>query len=404
MKKLEELNKSYCGPRVSDGAGVFVAGFIFMYIFQAIAVIVALFFKFDIDNAPVWFDWIMLTINCLAFVVAMVAYGKVTNKPLLKECKIDRRVGWRPLAIIPAIILASILAFLPLAEGFVKLVTLITKKPPQVSLGIGEKWWEILLSIFFLSVIPAFGEELLFRGGVARGLKRKNYVFGLLMTGLLFSIFHGSATQTVHQFLVGIVFTFIYYATGSLLASMFAHFLNNFVAIMLELTLSKINVTITTGGVIAIYVVMCIVGFVLLYFLLRYFMKVCKADKGLAQNTDKMAWAKDLGKAFTISGIKDNYNRLNTSLKALFDDSCDNINIDGDVIKDTLAMQTNNDSSDVVNETNQENNSTAPLNEMDKLLEESNRQTIAKRKRFDIYSLVVAIGISLAMWIINLVS
>ena len=41
-------------------------------------------------------------------------------------------------------------------------------------------------------------------------------------------------------------------------------------------------------------------------------------------------------------------------------------------------------------------------NQLDKLLTEANKQTIKKRKKFDLYSLIAAIGIALAVWIINL--
>ena len=53
--------------------------------------------------------------------------------------------------------------------------------------------------------------------------------------------------------------------------------------------------------------------------------------------------------------------------------------------------------------THSENNKVNSSNdEIDKLLEESNKQTIRKRKRFDIMALVVAIGIAMAAWIMNL--
>ena len=281
-----------------------------------------------------------------------------------------------------------------------------------------------------MCVLPAVGEEILFRGGVSRGLKRKNYVFGMVMTGFLFSIFHGNATQTVHQFLFGMVLTFIYFTTGSLLASIIAHFINNFFAIMLGLALDPLfaNSTLPIGGTIAIYVIVSIVGFVSLYFLLRLYMKVCKEAKGLPQNTDKMAWAKDLGKAFTLNGIKDNYTRLNNSLKLLFDDPCDSVILDGDIVKKSECVVIENIAENKVIETSENipveniatndninnvgsievttnseiNKVNSSNDEIDKMLEESNKQTIKKRKRFDIMALVVAIGIAMTAWIMNL--
>lgn len=412
MRKLEELNKNYFGPRVSDGAGVYVAGFVFMYILQIVLMLVSNFFaEIDLNNPPIWYQWVSTIVNQGAFVLAVLAYGAIAHKPLLQECKINQKLHLKQMLLIPAIVLVGIMAFLPLAQGFVELVYLITKKQPSVNIGIGSQWWEIMISVILLSVLPAIGEEILFRGGVARGLKRKNYLFAIIMSGLMFSIFHGSAAQTIHQFLIGMVFAYLYFVTGSLLASMFAHFLNNLFAVLLELTLANVKITLPFGAEIAVWIVVCIVGFVALYFLLRYMMKVSKEVKGIEQNQDKMAWAKDLANAFSVRGIKENYSRLNNSLKLLFDDACDYINIDGDIVKDSQSKDIvnefdnpnkmlNNDNSLSVTENMKNQNSSS--DEMDKLLAEANKQTIAKRKRFDTMSLVVAIGIALAVWIINL--
>lgn len=403
MRKLEDLNKSYFGPRVSDGAGVYVAGFVFMYILQVVLMLVTGFIvELDLNNPPLWYQWVATIVNQGAFVLAVLAFGAIAHKPLLQECKINRKLHWKQILIIPAIVLVGIMAFLPLAQGFVQLIYIITKKAPAVSMDIGTQWWEVLITIVLVSVLPAIGEEVLFRGGVARGLKRKNYLFAILMSGLMFSIFHGNAAQTVHQFFIGMVFAYLYFVTGSLLASMFAHLLNNLFAVLFELALANVNITLSLGAEIAIWVVVCIIGFVAMYFLLRYMMKISKEVKGLPQNQDKMAWAKDLVNAFSVRGIKDNYSRFNSSLKMLFDDPCDNLNIDGDIVKDIPLNEVNDSADGNQNGVGDIENKSSSSSEMDKLLEEANKQTISKRKRFDIMALVVAVGIALAVWIINL--
>lgn len=404
MRKLEDLNKSYFGPRVSDGAGVYVAGFVFMYILQVVLMLVTGFIvELDLNNPPLWYQWVATIVNQGAFVLAVLAFGAIAHKPLLQECKINRKLHWKQILIIPAIVLVGIMAFLPLAQGFVQLIYIITKKAPAVSMDIGTQWWEVLITIVLVSVLPAIGEEVLFRGGVARGLKRKNYLFAILMSGLMFSIFHGNAAQTVHQFFIGMVFAYLYFVTGSLLASMFAHLLNNLFAVLFELALANVNITLSLGAEISIWVVVCIIGFVAMYFLLRYMMKISKEVKGLPQNQDKMAWAKDLGNAFSARGIKDNYSRFNSSLKMLFDDLCDDLNIDGDIIKDIPLNEVNDSADDNQNGMSATESKSSSASEMDKLLAEANKQTISKRKRFDIMALVVAIGIALVWWIIMLI-
>lgn len=400
MKKLEDIDKSYFGPRMSDGAGVFVAGFVFLYIFQIVLLLIANFTGIDVNNAPIWFTWIMMFINQAALVSAVAAYGAISHKPLLQESRINRKLNYKQALIIPVIAFACILAFLPLAEGFVRLVALITKSNPDNGLDIGTQWWEIIISVVFVAVLPAIGEELLFRAGVARGLKRKNYVFAIVMSGLLFSIFHGNAAQTVHQFFIGMVFAYLYFVTGSLLASMICHFANNAFVIVFSAITGSIKVKMSPAVEISMYIVMFVVGIVSLYFLLGYIMKLSKDAKGVENNKFQINWLKD----------------LSNNLKMLFDDPCDGISLDYDIQKkgvqtENPANQSKYASQVPENEFNGQNLQTANENvnntsdnKMDKLLEEANLQTIKKRNKFDWYALIAALGISLAVWIINLVS
>ena len=91
MRKLEDLNKSYFGPRVSDGAGVYVAGFVFMYILQVVLMLVTGFIvELDLNNPPLWYQWVATIVNQGAFVLAVLAFGAIAHKPLLQECKINR--------------------------------------------------------------------------------------------------------------------------------------------------------------------------------------------------------------------------------------------------------------------------------------------------------------------------
>ncbi|MDE6565611.1 MAG: hypothetical protein K2L47_00935, partial [Clostridia bacterium] len=90
MKKIEDINKNYFGPRVSDGAGVFVAGFVFLYIFQVVLLLVAQLSGLKIENInelPLWFSWLMMFINQVSLVLAVAAYSGITRKPLLRECR-----------------------------------------------------------------------------------------------------------------------------------------------------------------------------------------------------------------------------------------------------------------------------------------------------------------------------
>lgn len=84
------------------------------------------------------------------------------------------------------------------------------------------------LLLLILAVMPALGEELVFRGVIGRGLiARYGIVSGILWTSVLFSVVHGNPVQAVGVFFVGVMCHVSYLATRSLLAPILLHFLNN---------------------------------------------------------------------------------------------------------------------------------------------------------------------------------
>ena len=85
-----------------------------------------------------------------------------------------------------------------------------------------------LMLLLILAVMPALGEELVFRGVIGRGLiARKGIIAGVLWTSLLFSVVHVNPVQAVGVFFVGVMCHVSYLATRSLAAPMLLHFLNN---------------------------------------------------------------------------------------------------------------------------------------------------------------------------------
>jgi len=97
---------------------------------------------------------------------------------------------------------------------------------------------EFLFAFFVIAILPAFGEELVFRGMLQPQLLRatKNIHVAIWTTAILFSAFHLQFFGFVPRMLLGALFGYLYYWSGNLLMPMFAHFVNNgFSVLMLYL-------------------------------------------------------------------------------------------------------------------------------------------------------------------------
>ncbi len=93
-----------------------------------------------------------------------------------------------------------------------------------LSSGGGNFWLNLLL----VALTPALFEELFFRGFLQRRAERATGVVGsILLTGILFGLFHLRLTQVLPLMVLGCYFAYLAWNTGSLLIPIVLHFLNN---------------------------------------------------------------------------------------------------------------------------------------------------------------------------------
>jgi membrane protease YdiL (CAAX protease family) len=94
--------------------------------------------------------------------------------------------------------------------------------------------------VFVLAVLPAVGEELVFRGVIGRGLvARCGVVRGIFVTSLLFAVAHLHPAHQISVFPLGVLLHVVYLATRSILAPILLHFLvNGWAAVLAKVSVS----------------------------------------------------------------------------------------------------------------------------------------------------------------------
>ena len=90
---------------------------------------------------------------------------------------------------------------------------------------------EFVFVVVTVALIPAIGEELLFRGLVQRNFEEATGgLAGALITGVIFGAYHLNPISIVPLVVLGMYFGFIVYRSQNTVVSMSAHFFNNFIA------------------------------------------------------------------------------------------------------------------------------------------------------------------------------
>ncbi len=83
------------------------------------------------------------------------------------------------------------------------------------------------LNLLVIAVIPAVVEELIYRGVVYHAYREKGVIMAILASGIVFGIMHRNLNQFCYALVLGCIFGILVEITGSIFASMVAHFVIN---------------------------------------------------------------------------------------------------------------------------------------------------------------------------------
>ncbi len=92
----------------------------------------------------------------------------------------------------------------------------------------------MFIYVIVVAVLPAICEELLFRGFLLTAFRVEQYpVAAILVTSLMFGVFHMNVFQLITGMVLGSVLGFVTYKTKSIYPAMILHFMNNGIAVLL---------------------------------------------------------------------------------------------------------------------------------------------------------------------------
>lgn len=93
----------------------------------------------------------------------------------------------------------------------------------------------LTFNIFMVALLPAVGEELLFRGVIQRIFSRmtRSHHWGIWISAILFSALHMQFFGFVPRVLLGALFGYLLVWSGSMWLPIIAHFFNNAIAVIM---------------------------------------------------------------------------------------------------------------------------------------------------------------------------
>ena len=121
-----------------------------------------------------------------------------------------------------------------LPEGLKGLETWITEKEEKADNLIemiitSRTFWSMMLNLATIAILPAIGEELIFRGVFQKILGRlfRSDHIAIWVTAIIFSAIHFQFYGFIPRLILGLVFGYLFLWSGTLWLPVIAHFVNN---------------------------------------------------------------------------------------------------------------------------------------------------------------------------------
>ncbi len=131
----------------------------------------------------------------------------------------------------------------------------------------------LLFNIFMIAIIPAIGEEFVFRGAVQRIFRQwtGNIHVAVFIAAFLFSAMHMQFYGFMPRLLLGMILGYMFVVTGNIWVPVFAHFFNNAAAVALYFFMhnTQTDFDMETAGAGPLVPVMALVSLMVIIWLFR---------------------------------------------------------------------------------------------------------------------------------------
>ena len=176
---------------------------------------------------------INLISSAICYLLPMVLLRRVLGLPVSSAFPM-RRLPPKMVLPLAGIVLGSSAIGSTVSLILSALLSLLRLSPSGPQLATPDSLGTLFLAVLTAALLPALFEELLFRGVVLQSLRRFGDLFALGVTSILFSLLHRNLVQIPNALITGMVLGYMVLRTGSVRASIFCHFVNNLLPIILQ--------------------------------------------------------------------------------------------------------------------------------------------------------------------------
>lgn len=124
-------------------------------------------------------------------------------------------------------------------QGIFILILNLFKEMTPTTVPMPEDGIQYLISFFIIAITPGICEEVMFRGVMMNAYREKGYKKSIVISAILFGIFHFNLLNLIGPTILGVIFGIMVYKTNSIYSSIIGHTVNNGIALTLGFLISK---------------------------------------------------------------------------------------------------------------------------------------------------------------------
>ncbi len=227
---------------VKDSALAFIIGFLLCqttaFVFMLVGITICRVLKFDVSSFEMFlntsYGYLLSVIVLNATIIGIFVYfNKGKQNKIIEKPKANKILIYFLLAV------ASFFALSPIINCVDSLISKLNIELNVIPYELTPL--NMFVSVFSLAIIPAICEELLFRGLIFKGLKSGGKAFSIIISAVMFSLFHCAIEQTIYPLLIGLMLGVIMYYENNILYCITVHLTNN----LLSLIISYFNISLS---------------------------------------------------------------------------------------------------------------------------------------------------------------
>jgi uncharacterized protein len=182
------------------------------------------------------------------FVIPPFLLGWFFGGNSIKYLRLNKKIRWITIVLTAVIMISAIPLINLMAHlnaqislpDFMSSIEEWIRQTEDAARELTEKFlaaetpYDLLLNLLIIAVIPAIGEELLFRGVIQRLFSEwtRNPHAGIWITAIIFSAMHLQFYGFIPRTMLGVLFGYMLVWSGNMWIPITAHFVNNAMAVM----------------------------------------------------------------------------------------------------------------------------------------------------------------------------